>query len=57
MKYRGLDSSILYTYYMFLMIDQISRILIVNNLNLCEEINVNFFKWKNEEFVNDKIIL
>lgn len=56
MKYRGLDSSILYTYYMFLMIDQISRILIVNNLNLCEEINVNFFKWKNEEFVNDKII-
>jgi hypothetical protein len=57
MKYRGLDSSILYTYYMFLMIDQISRILIVNNLNLYEEINVNFFKWKNEEFVNDKIIL
>jgi len=57
MKYRGLDSSIYYTYYMFLMIDQISRILIVNNLNLYEEINVNFFKWKNEEFVNDKIIL
>jgi hypothetical protein len=57
MKYRRLDSSILYTYYMFLMIDQISRILIVNNLNLYEEINVNFFKWKNEEFVNDKIIL
>ena len=57
MKYRRLDSSIRYTYYMFLMIDQISRIVIVNNLNLYEEINVNFFKWKNEEFVNDKIIL